>query len=134
MSPPEHPTCLFCRIVAGEIPRTQVYSDEQVVAFRDVNPQAPVHVLIVPRHHIAGINTPEGEDGAILSALVRAANQVARVEGVGESGYRLVLNGGPPSGPSCLPPPLPPPRGPPRRWPPGNAPTTQKRARPPPLL
>src|SRR5258706_9040031 len=98
MSAPEDPTCLFCRIVAGEIPSTQVYSDEQVVAFRDVNPQAPVHVLIVPRHHIAGINTPEGEDGAILSALVRAANQIARAEGVGESGYRLVLEGGPNTG------------------------------------
>src|SRR5258706_14962067 len=92
MSAPEDPTCLFCRIVAGEIPSTQVYSDEQVVAFRDVNPQAPVHVLIIPRHHIAGINTPEAEGGAILSAMVRTANQIARAEGVGESGYRLVWN------------------------------------------
>jgi histidine triad (HIT) family protein len=88
--------------VAGEIPSTLVYSDEQVVAFRDVNPQAPVHVLIVPRHHIAGINTPEGEDGAILSALVRAANQIARAEGVGESGYRLVWNVGPNAGQSVF--------------------------------
>src|SRR5260221_1168311 len=95
MSAPEDPTCLFCRIVAGEIPSTQVYSDDKVVAFRDVNPQAPVHVLIIPRHHIAGINTPVGEDGAILSALVRTANQIARAEGVGESGYRLVWNDGP---------------------------------------
>src|SRR5260221_13697217 len=103
MSAPEDPTCLFCRIVAGEIPSTQVYSDDLVVAFRDVNPQAPVHVLIVPRHHIAGINTPEGEDGAILSALVRAANQIARAEGVGESGYRLVLCVGPHAGASVVP-------------------------------
>ncbi len=102
MSAPEDPTCLFCRIVAGEIPSTQVYSDEQVVAFRDVNPQAPVHVLIIPRHHIAGINTAEGEGGAILSALVRAANHIARAEGVGESGYRLVWNVGPDAGQSVF--------------------------------
>jgi histidine triad (HIT) family protein len=102
MSAPEDPTCLFCRIVAGEIPSTQIYSDEQVVAFRDVNPQAPVHVLTIPRHHIAGINTPEAEGGAILSALVRTANQIARAEGVGESGYRLVWNVGPNAGQSVF--------------------------------
>src|SRR5260370_25670913 len=132
MSAPEDPTCLFCRIVAGEIPSRQVYSDEQVVAFRDVNPQAPVHVLIVPRHHIAGINTPEGEDGAILSALVRAANQVARVEGVGESGYRLVWNVGPKAGQRGFPPPPHPPRGRPPGWAPGSAPHPRRGPAPPP--
>ena len=63
------PDCPFCRIVAGLLPSSQVYSDSQVVAFRDRNPAAPVHVLVVPRRHISGINVPEAADGALLAAL-----------------------------------------------------------------
>jgi histidine triad (HIT) family protein len=102
MSSSERPACLFCRIVSGEVPSTQVYSDDTVVAFRDVNPQAPVHVLVVPRRHIAGINAPEAEDGAVLEALVKAANRVAREQGVDTSGYRLVWNVGPHAGQSVF--------------------------------
>ncbi|HLZ23088.1 MAG TPA: histidine triad nucleotide-binding protein [Ktedonobacterales bacterium] len=94
MSVSYDPTCLFCRIVAGEIPSTQIYRDEKVIAFRDVNPQAPLHALVVPRAHIAGINVPEARDGALLVAIVSAANAVAREQGVAESGYRLVWNVG----------------------------------------
>ena len=88
------PNCLFCRIVAGSIPSTQVYRDDDVIAFRDRNPQAPTHVLVIPRRHIAGINMPEAADGPVLAAMVRAANAVARAEGIAESGFRLVWNVG----------------------------------------
>lgn len=96
------PNCLFCGIVAGRIPSNQVYADDDVVAFRDINPGAPTHVLIVPRRHISGIDAPEAEDGAVLAPLVRAANLIARQEGVAESGYRLVWNVGPDAGQSVF--------------------------------
>ena len=102
MSDDRDPTCLFCRIVSGEIPSNQVYSDDDVIAFRDVNPQAPLHVLVIPRRHIPSVNSPEAEDGAVLSAMVRAANTIAREQGVAESGYRLVWNVGPDAGQSVF--------------------------------
>ncbi len=96
------PGCIFCRIASGEIPSAQVYSDEQVVAFRDTNPQAPLHVLVVPRAHISGISTVEAEQGAVLSAMIHAANTVAREQGVAERGYRLLWNVGPDAGQSVF--------------------------------
>lgn len=88
------PDCIFCAIVAGTIPATVVYRSQQITAFRDVNPQMPVHVVIVPNEHIA--NTEELEEGhdALVGALVRAAREVAQREGVAQSGYRLVVNTG----------------------------------------
>jgi histidine triad (HIT) family protein len=94
--------CPFCRIATGTLPSEQVYRDEMVVGFRDLNPQAPLHVLVIPRRHIGGINAPEAEDGALLAAMVRAANQIAREQGVAESGYRLVWNVGPDAGQSVF--------------------------------
>ena len=82
--------CLFCRIVREEIPATVVLSDEHVVAFRDINPQAPVHVVIVPRDHVASLN--EANDAAMLGRLSLAAAEIARREGIAESGYRTVVN------------------------------------------
>lgn len=96
------PTCLFCRIVAGSIPSTQVYADDEVVAFRDLHPQAPVHVLIIPRRHVSGINAPEAADGPMLAAMVRAANTVAQSEGIATDGYRLVWNVGQHAGQSVF--------------------------------
>ncbi len=96
------PNCLFCRIVAGTVPSTQIYSDDDVLAFRDINPGAPTHALVIPKWHVPAINTPEGEDGALLAAMVRAANAVARQEGVAERGYRLVWNVGPDAGQSVF--------------------------------
>lgn len=96
------PHCVFCRIVAGEVPSTQIYSDEQVIAFRDLNPQAPLHALVVPRVHVSGINAPEAENGALLAALIHAANAIAREHGVAASGYRLVWNVGPDAGQSVF--------------------------------
>ncbi|HLY31255.1 MAG TPA: histidine triad nucleotide-binding protein [Ktedonobacterales bacterium] len=90
--------CLFCGIATGKIPSTRVYEDETVIGFRDINPGAPTHVLIIPRAHIEGIDAPAARDDAILSALIHAAQQIAQQEGVAKSGYRLVWNVGPDAG------------------------------------
>lgn len=83
--------CLFCRIIAGEIPSDKVFENEAVFAFRDINPQAPVHVLIVPKKHMDNVLQCDGETAA---ALAEAAGIIARQEGVAESGFRLVSNCG----------------------------------------
>ena len=89
--------CLFCRIVAGEVPADIVRDDEQTLAFRDINPQAPTHVLVVPKRHIDNAATVTAEDGDILAAMIVAAREVATSEGIGtpDRGYRLVFNVGP---------------------------------------
>src|SRR5690606_21336604 len=80
--------CIFCKIVAGELPAKIVREDEETVAFRDINPQAPVHVLVIPRKHIASVNALEASDAALVGRLFLAAKEVAAAEGVAESGYR----------------------------------------------
>ncbi len=92
--------CIFCRIVAGEIPAKIVREDEETVAFRDIDPRAPVHVLVIPRRHIASVNELEASDAELVGRLYLAAKEVARAEGVEESGYRLVMNTGPDAGQS----------------------------------
>lgn len=87
-------TCLFCSIVTGDIPAEMVYEDDTVVAFRDVNPQAPVHVLVVPRRHISGFGEAGDGDVLLLGEVARATARVAEVEGVAESGFRCVVNSG----------------------------------------
>ena len=82
--------CLFCRIVRGEIPAKLVAEDEHSVAFRDITPQAPVHILIVPREHVASLN--QATDPAMLGRLSLMAADLARKEGISESGYRTVVN------------------------------------------
>ncbi len=84
--------CLFCKIAAGEIPATKVYEDEQFVVFRDINPQAPTHVLIVPRQHIATINELADSDTDVVGRLFLAARDIARQEGFAEDGYRVTMN------------------------------------------
>lgn len=86
--------CLFCRIMSGQIPSDTVLSTEHVYAFRDIEPAAPVHVLVVPRRHIANAAALSRDDGPLLGAMLAAANQVAEQEGVAKSGYRLVFNVG----------------------------------------
>jgi histidine triad (HIT) family protein len=86
--------CLFCRIVAGQIPSEIVYRDELVTAFRDIQPQAPVHVLIVPNEHVTSTNDLESDHDAVVGHLLRATRVVAREQGIGESGFRLVVNTG----------------------------------------
>ncbi|HEY5026090.1 MAG TPA: histidine triad nucleotide-binding protein [Acidimicrobiales bacterium] len=86
--------CLFCRIVAGEIPADIVHRSDHAVAFRDLNPQAPVHVLVVPRRHIDHAGVLEPGDADALSGVFQAALEVAESEGIAERGYRLVFNVG----------------------------------------
>jgi len=91
------PDCLFCGIVAGDVPADVVRRDDRTVAFRDIVPQAPVHVLVVPRNHIVNASTVGSDDAEDVLAVLRAAKAVADAEGIGseDRGYRLVLNVGP---------------------------------------
>jgi histidine triad (HIT) family protein len=90
--------CLFCKIAAGEIPSNIVYQDEHVVAFADINPQAPKHILLVPRQHIASIADITLDDGPMFAQLFTTAQKVAQKLGIDESGYRIVANVGPDAG------------------------------------
>ena len=93
-------SCLFCKIAAGEIPSTKVYEDELVYAFRDIAPQAPVHVLIIPRKHIESAQALTAEDDALLCHMFACARKIAESEGVAASGYRLITNVGDDAGQS----------------------------------
>ncbi len=84
--------CLFCKILAGDIPAEIIYESETAIAFRDINPQAPTHVLVIPRKHISTINDIEEEDQAIVGSLYSAAKDIAAAEGLAEDGYRAVMN------------------------------------------
>ena len=84
--------CIFCKIAAGTIPAKLVHQDDTVVAFRDLNPQAPVHVLVIPKKHVATVNDLDASDAELVGKMVLVAQQVAKAEAVAESGYRLVLN------------------------------------------
>lgn len=94
------PDCLFCRIINQEIPADLVHEDELVVAFRDIQPQAPVHVLIIPRRHIENLEAAGANDEPLLGHIAVVAAQLARQERIAESGYRLVANVGPDAGES----------------------------------
>jgi histidine triad (HIT) family protein len=93
-------SCLFCRIAAGEIPSAKVYEDELVYAFRDIAPQAPVHVLIIPKKHIESAQALTKEDDALLCHMFACARKIAESEGVAASGYRLITNVGDDAGQS----------------------------------
>ncbi len=84
--------CIFCKIITGEIPSTNVYRDEQVTAFRDLNPAAPTHILLVPNKHIDSVNTLTSEDEQLIGHLFTTAKQLAAQEGIAEGGYRLIIN------------------------------------------
>jgi histidine triad (HIT) family protein len=86
------PDCLFCRLAAGEIPASIVYEDAQLVAFKDITPQAPTHVLIIPRRHIATLNDLEAGDEALVGEMTRRAAAIAKEQGLAERGYRVVFN------------------------------------------
>ena len=90
--------CLFCKIVAGEIPSEILYQDDEVIAFRDINPAAPIHLLIVTRKHIPSLVHLTEADIPLIGHMTRVANQLAREQGIAESGYRLVINCGTDSG------------------------------------
>ncbi len=92
--------CLFCRIVAGEIPAKLAHEDDLAVAFHDINPQAPVHVLVIPREHVASAAELGPGSGSLLERLFEVAVQVARDTGVADAGYRIVTNVGDDAGQS----------------------------------
>ena len=86
--------CIFCKIVAGEIPSDTVYQDEEVIAFRDINPVAPTHLLIIPRKHIPSLAHLPDAETPLIGYMAKIANQLAREEGIFESGYRLAISCG----------------------------------------
>jgi histidine triad (HIT) family protein len=90
--------CIFCKIIAGEIPSSTVYEDELLKAFRDISPKAPVHVLIVPKQHFTPAEVTDGAKAGIVGQIFVAANKIAEKEGVAKSGFRLIANSGPDSG------------------------------------
>ncbi len=91
MSESRDPNCLFCKIVAGEIPADIIYSDDDIIGFRDIQPQAPVHVLFIPRRHIATANDLDDGDAALVGGLVLAARRYAAEQGFADDGYRLIM-------------------------------------------
>lgn len=90
--------CLFCKIINKKIPSKKVYEDEHIFAFEDINPQAPVHILIIPKKHISTTLDITHEDNELIGHLFQAANKIAKDRGVAERGFRLVLNCNPESG------------------------------------
>jgi histidine triad (HIT) family protein len=95
-------TCLFCRIIAGERPAAIAHKDEHVTAIRDINPQAPTHILILPNRHIASVAEASAGDRDLLGTLLMTAAQIAAREGLTPNGYRLVVNHGPDAGQSVF--------------------------------
>ena len=85
-------SCLFCKMVEGEIPTNKVYEDDELLAFRDINPQAPTHILIIPKKHIATLNDTSADDQLLLGKIMLKARELATEEGLENDGYRVVLN------------------------------------------
>lgn len=84
--------CIFCRIVKGEIPSSKVYEDENILAFDDIHPMAPVHVVIIPKAHIPTLMDLKPGDSALLGSLSRAVQEIAKIKGIDKSGFRTVVN------------------------------------------
>jgi histidine triad (HIT) family protein len=111
--------CLFCQIIAHELPAQIVYADEHTTAIRDLHPQAPTHLLVLPNRHLASVAEAQTEDEALLGHLLRVAAEMARAEGIAESGFRLVTNTGAHGGQSVFHLHIHLLGGRPMRWPPG---------------
>lgn len=90
--------CLFCRIASKKIPASVVFEDAEILAFDDIRPQAPVHVLLIPKRHFASLNEADEDKRALLGRLLIAAREIAKLKGVDRTGYRVVFNTGPDSG------------------------------------
>jgi len=112
-------SCIFCQVVAGEISADIIYQDDRAVAFRDINPQARVHALVIPREHLDSLDDAAGSDEPMLGHLLRVAARVANEEGLAESGYRTVINTGAGAGQSVFHLHLHVIGGRPLNWPPG---------------
>lgn len=83
--------CLFCKIIAGEIPSTKVYEDDKILAFRDIAPQAPTHILVIPKEHIGGVDELNAENSAVVAHIFAKIAEIAKAEGLSD-GYRIVSN------------------------------------------
>jgi len=90
--------CIFCKIIKGEIPSEAIHRDDKVIAIRDINPKAPVHILIMPLEHIPSLSVTTLDHMPLFGHMVNIANDLAKDEGIAESGYRLVVNSGPDAG------------------------------------
>jgi histidine triad (HIT) family protein len=90
--------CIFCKIIAGQIPSDVIYTDDKVIAFRDINPMAPVHLLIIPREHIPSLNDVTEQQITLVGHMVQVAKQLAKQQGIATKGYRVVINTGPQGG------------------------------------
>ena len=90
--------CIFCKIAAGEIPATIVYQDEEILVFEDINPRAPVHLLLIPKHHLATLNDPGPRHEQLLGKMTLKAAELAKDKGVAEGGYRVLINCNPDGG------------------------------------
>jgi histidine triad (HIT) family protein len=88
------PSCIFCKIAAGTIPASVVHASERLVAFRDIDPKAPVHILVIPREHLGSLDAADERHGALLGEILLLARRLARDEGIAERGYRTVINTG----------------------------------------
>lgn len=86
--------CIFCRIAAGEVPANFLYQDKEIIAFPDIHPMAPKHILILPREHITSLADLKEKDLPLMARLIKVANQLARQEGIDKSGYRIAINSG----------------------------------------
>lgn len=86
--------CLFCKIIRGEIPSTKVYEDEEILAFKDINPAAPIHILVIPKKHIKSLVELEKEDEILVGKIYTVINKIAESQGVKEKGYRVIVNCG----------------------------------------
>jgi histidine triad (HIT) family protein len=95
-------SCLFCRIASREVPADIVRESDALVAFRDVNPQAPTHILLIPKEHVSSVAELDDRHGGLLADIMQAATQLARAEGIAEGGWRLVTNVGPDAGQSVF--------------------------------
>ena len=90
--------CIFCKIIKGEIPSNKVYEDENVLAFHDINPAAPIHILVIPKKHISMLTDLEKEDEVLIGKIYTVINKIAEQEGFIEQGYRVIVNCGKDSG------------------------------------
>ena len=86
--------CLFCKIIKGEIPSNKVYEDDEILAFKDINPAAPIHILVIPKKHIASLAHMEKEDEAVVGKIYGVINKIAKEQGFKENGYRVIVNCG----------------------------------------
>ena len=86
--------CIFCKIINKEIPATIVYEDDEILAFKDINPQTPVHIVVIPKKHIAKITEIEKQDEAIIGKIYSVINQIAEKQGIAEEGFRVIINCG----------------------------------------